>query len=246
MQEENLNFCAADETAAQPALDAKGATAEEMSATPLPDDRNKSSRTGDWGAPAAAGAYGGYGASAPYRAQPAERAGTFLPGGLPGTPGAQTLGALQDEVRRLRADARDRDLLADPDQGPVYGALRDKVQQVLRAGEAAGQPIGTDAAYAAVLLRELPGPPCSARPPTAPASRPWPRCRPTARPRPARWAARPPRPRRTLKTCPAASLPPTTSGRCAASGGKARRAAIAPYKNPTPPGAERFPFYAAE
>lgn len=156
MQEENLNFCAADETAAQPALDAKGATAEEMSATPLPDDRNKSSRTGDWGAPAAAGAYGGYGASAPYRAQPAERAGTFLPGGLPGTPGAQTLGALQDEVRRLRADARDRDLLADPDQGPVYGALRDKVQQVLRAGEAAGQPIGTDAAYAAVLLRELP------------------------------------------------------------------------------------------
>lgn len=76
--------------------------------------------------------------------------------GAQGGEGVTELARLQDELQQLRSAEWDRNLLADPEQGPIYAGLRDKVQQLLRYPGQDGRPLQPDAAYAAVLLREMP------------------------------------------------------------------------------------------
>lgn len=64
---------------------------------------------------------------------------------------------LQGELHRLQEAQRDQELLADPEQGPLYAPLRDKVQQMLEFCRGKELEVSTDTAFAAVLLRELPG-----------------------------------------------------------------------------------------
>lgn len=64
---------------------------------------------------------------------------------------------LQDEVQRLRTDERDRALLADPDSGPVYAGLRQEVLGLQQLCKERGTPVSLDAAWAAILAKELPG-----------------------------------------------------------------------------------------
>ena len=82
-----------------------------------------------------------------------------MPDNAPETVGddaPQTAQRLREELEQLRCAQRDRELLADPEQGPVYARLRGDVQQLLQACRQQNAPVSTDAAYAAVLLRELP------------------------------------------------------------------------------------------
>lgn len=84
---------------------------------------------------------------------PAEEVGT------PGqelSAGSEELFALRSELHRLQDAERDRALLADPAQGAAYALVRDKVQQLQQLCRNTGEEVSLDAAYAAVLLTELP------------------------------------------------------------------------------------------
>ncbi|MBQ8610408.1 MAG: hypothetical protein IJ412_01740 [Oscillospiraceae bacterium] len=68
----------------------------------------------------------------------------------------EELSALRSELHRLQDAERDRALLADPAQGAAYALVRDKVQQLQQLCRNTGDEVSLDAAYAAVLLTELP------------------------------------------------------------------------------------------
>ena len=75
---------------------------------------------------------------------------------LPSAPQDAEQQRLQEQLHTLMSERRDRELLEDEAHGAAYRLLRDKVQQVLTGPDGQLLPLDRDAAYGAVLLRELP------------------------------------------------------------------------------------------